>query len=80
MLGETDTHWPTLQALLANAKTSGPAVHDARIAALCLQDGVREPWSADRDFRRHFGLKVVCTRSARKPESESAWHNSCLNS
>lgn len=34
LLGESDTHWLTLQALLANAKTVGPAVHDARIAAL----------------------------------------------
>ena len=59
MLGETDTHWPTLQALLADSKTIGPAVHDARIAALCLQHGVRELWSANRDFRRYSGLKVV---------------------
>ena len=59
LLGETDTHWPTLQALLAKARTVGPAVHDARIAALCLQHGVREIWSADRDFRSFSGLKVV---------------------
>jgi toxin-antitoxin system PIN domain toxin len=59
LLGETDTHWLTLQKLLGNAKTVGPAVHDARIAALCLQHGVRELWSADRDFRRWPELKVV---------------------
>ena len=59
LLAETDTHWPTLQGLLANAKTIGPAVHDARIAALCLSHGVRELWSADRDFRRFSELKVV---------------------
>ena len=59
LLAETATHWPTLQALLANAKTIGPAVHDARIAALCLSHGVRELWSADRDFRRFSELKVV---------------------
>jgi uncharacterized protein len=27
-------------------------VHDAPIAALCLQHGVRELWTADRDFGR----------------------------
>lgn len=59
LLAETATHWPTLQAMLANAKTLGPAVHDARIAALCLSHGVRELWSADRDFRRFSELKVV---------------------
>ena len=59
LLAETATHWPTLQAMLANAKTIGSAVHDARIAALCLSHGVRELWSADRDFRRFSELKVV---------------------
>lgn len=34
------------------AAVSGPRVHDARVAALCLAQGVRELWSADRDFGR----------------------------
>ncbi len=51
LLGETEMHWSTLQALLVNDKTVVPALHDALIAALCLQQGVRELWSADRDFR-----------------------------
>ena len=59
LLGETDQHWPALQALLANAGTVGAAVHDARIAALCIQHGVRELWSADRDFKKFPALKVV---------------------
>jgi predicted nucleic acid-binding protein len=33
-------------------------VHDARIAALCLQHGVRELWSADRDFNRFPALRT----------------------
>ena len=37
----------------------GAPVHDARIAALCLQYGVRELWSADRDFSRFAGLMTV---------------------
>ena len=59
LLGETESHWPTLQKLLTTAKTAGPAVHDARIAALCLQHGAPELWSVDCDFRSWPELKVV---------------------
>ena len=59
LLAESVVHWPQLKALLLKAKTAGPAVHDARIAALCLQHGVAELWSADRDFNRFADLKVV---------------------
>jgi uncharacterized protein len=59
LLTEGDSHWPTLRGLLAKARIAGPAVHDARIAALCLQHGVRELWSADRDFGRFTTLRVV---------------------
>ena len=52
LLGETARHWPTLRTLIAEAKIEGPKVYDARVAALCLQHGVRELWSADRDFSR----------------------------
>jgi predicted nucleic acid-binding protein len=33
-------------------------VHDARIAAVALLHGVRELWSADRDFGRFGELRV----------------------
>ena len=59
LLTETERHWPTLRALLDKSKLAGLAVHDARIAALCLQHGVRELWSADRDFGRFPALRVV---------------------
>jgi predicted nucleic acid-binding protein len=36
-----------------------PQVHDARVAAPCRQHGVRELWSADRDFGRFAGLAVT---------------------
>ena len=35
-----------------------PAFHDARIAAICLSHGVRELWTADRDFGRFPDLRV----------------------
>ena len=59
LLTEGPDHWRTLQAVLASSGVKGPRVHDARIAALCLQHGVSTLWSADRDFSRFAGLKVV---------------------
>ena len=59
LLSESTTHWPTLRTLLAAGRIAGPQVHDARIAALCQQHGVRELWSADRDFSRFTGLSAV---------------------
>jgi uncharacterized protein len=59
LLSESGDHWPTLRALLVGGRIAGPRVHDARIAALCAEHGVRELWSADRDFNRFGGLAVV---------------------
>lgn len=59
LLTESTAHWPTLRALLAGGRIAGAQVHDARIAALCRQHGVRELWSADRDFSRFTGFAVV---------------------
>ncbi len=58
LLSETAQHWPTMRSLFASASVSGARVHDARIAAICLEHGVREFWSADRDFRRFPALNV----------------------
>lgn len=57
-LSEPRNYWPTLTALLTGGKVRGPMVHDARIAALCLTHGVRELWSADRDFSRFSSLRT----------------------
>jgi uncharacterized protein len=59
LLTESPTHWATLRSLLVDGGIVGPRVHDARIMALCLQHGVREFWSLDRDFSRFPGVKVV---------------------
>ena len=58
MIAETDEHWPTLNRILTESRVSGPRIHDARVAALCLQHGVAELWSADRDFSRFPELKA----------------------
>lgn len=59
LLAEAEPHWPTLRSLLAAGRIAGPQVHDARVAALCLQHGVSELWSADRDFSRFPQLRAV---------------------
>jgi uncharacterized protein len=58
LLHEEATYWGRLRALLESGKVQGPMVHDARIAALCRTNGVRELWSADRDFGRFPDLIV----------------------
>jgi uncharacterized protein len=57
-VGEDLGYWPVLRQLLAAGKIAGPRVHDARIAALCVQHGIRELWTADRDFGRFPELVV----------------------
>jgi uncharacterized protein len=59
LLAETELHWKTLRPLMAAGRIAGGRVHDARIAAICIQHGVRELWSADRDFSRFPDLTVV---------------------
>ena len=58
IIGESSRHWETLSEIIRIGKLSGPRVHDARIAAICLDHGVEELWSADRDFRQMTGLRV----------------------
>lgn len=57
-LGESAEHWAELCAIARAAKLAGPAVHDARVAALCVQHGVVELWTVDRDFSRFPGLRT----------------------
>ena len=58
LLGEGPTHFATLKRLCHVGRIAGPQIHDARIAALCLDSKVKELWSADRDFSRCKGLKT----------------------
>ena len=59
LLGESEGYWLKLVEILTAGKITGPAVHDARIAGLCLAYGVAELWTADRDFSRFSHLKAV---------------------
>jgi toxin-antitoxin system PIN domain toxin len=58
LLSESEGYWPELRLTLQVGRVAGPQVHDARIAALCQSHGVREFWSADRDFGRFPALQV----------------------
>ena len=51
-LEEDEAYWSVLESLLERTRLTGPAIHDARIAALCLRHGAHELLSADRDFSR----------------------------
>ena len=42
--------------MMRDGRIAGPLVHDARVAALCRLHGVRELWTADRDFSRFHGV------------------------
>jgi uncharacterized protein len=58
VLGELAGHWKELEEIISGGRIVGGAVHDARVAAICREHGVREIWSADRDFTRIKGLAV----------------------
>lgn len=58
LLPETPDYWRVLKELIASSHISGPMVHDARIAAICMAHGVSELLTADRDFGRFRALKT----------------------
>lgn len=59
LLGEGPEHWAALRPLVEAGRISGPKVHDARIAALCLAHGVTSLWTVDRDFSRFPSLQAI---------------------
>ena len=58
MLGEGPAHASHLRHMVDGGRTTGNLVHDAHIAALALEHGVREIWTLDRDFARFPGLRT----------------------
>jgi len=56
LIGEGTGYWEHLKAMLVSARVAGPLVHDARVAAICRASGVREVWTADRDYSRFSGI------------------------
>jgi uncharacterized protein len=59
MLAETPRHATVLDQVLSQAGATGNLIHDAHIVALCLEHGVSEIITGDRDFSRFAGLTVL---------------------
>jgi len=49
-LGEGSGYWEVVPAQAKAGKIKGSKIHDARIAAICLNHRVKKLWTADRDF------------------------------
>jgi hypothetical protein len=56
LLHEPAGYWNELRATFLKGKLTGAQVHDALIHSICRASGVRQLWSADRDFSRMRGL------------------------
>lgn len=58
LLVEMEGYWQQLCKMIKAGRIAGGQIHDARIAALCQLHGVKELWTADRDFSRFPDLRV----------------------
>ncbi|MGQ0722796.1 MAG: PIN domain-containing protein [Candidatus Eiseniibacteriota bacterium] len=58
LLQETPNHDETMMRVLRESEVSGNLIHDALIAALCIEHGVQELVTGDRDFGRFKPLKT----------------------
>jgi len=58
LLSETDRHSDVMRAIVEPSGVTGNLLHDAHIAALCVEHGVSELVTGDRDFSR-FPIRVV---------------------
>jgi uncharacterized protein len=59
LLHETPNHFMVMMDVINRSGVSGNLIHDAHIAALCLENGVSEIITGDRDFNRFPLLTVV---------------------
>jgi toxin-antitoxin system PIN domain toxin len=59
MLGDGPGHLRHLLKTFRESAAIGNLVHDAHIATLCLEHGVSELYTMDRDFSRFPSLRVV---------------------
>jgi toxin-antitoxin system PIN domain toxin len=58
LLTETERHADVMATLVRESGVTGNLLHDAHIAALCIEHGVSELVTGDRDFSR-FPLRVA---------------------
>jgi predicted nucleic acid-binding protein len=57
-IGEGPSYFSYLKDLALRGRVTGPKIHDARVAAICIYNGVDVLWSADRDFSRFSDLRT----------------------
>jgi hypothetical protein len=58
LLQETPRHAEVMTRVLQESGVTGNLIHDAHVAALCLEHGVSELITGDRDFSRFPDLTV----------------------
>jgi toxin-antitoxin system PIN domain toxin len=58
LLGENPAHRGHLFMIVVEGRALGNLIHDAHIAALLVEHGVREFLTTDRDFTRFSSLRV----------------------
>ena len=58
LVHESSRHLVIVRELMEEGRVIGGVTHDARIAAMCLDHGVRELLTSDRDFTRFPTLRV----------------------
>lgn len=59
LLAETNRHLSVLDQVVRQSGAVGNLMHDAHIVALCLEHGVSELITGDRDFNRFKGLQII---------------------
>jgi toxin-antitoxin system PIN domain toxin len=59
LLGETSRHAEVMASVVDRSGATGNLVHDAHIAALCLEHGVSELVTGDRDFARFPEIRTL---------------------
>src|SRR5689334_8733922 len=59
LLSETPRHAEVMAEVLKETPVTGNLLHDAHIAALCREHGVKELITGDSDFARFRGFNVV---------------------
>ena len=58
LLSENDQYPDSLRDVVLPSRVTGARIHDARVAALCVSHGIRELWTADRDFSMFRQIKL----------------------
>lgn len=59
LLAETPMHAAVLDKVVRQSGVSGNLIHDAHIVSLCLEHGITELLTGDRDFTRFSGLRIT---------------------